>query len=279
MTKITLRYAVFLFLVLSVCVSQTNAEQFNQDFTGQKIIVGGTGDSQKLLRVIAKTLEKKLIGGKIEIPDTVGSSGGIKALVAGRIDLARVARPILQNEEKYNLTYLLFAKNPVVFVTHPSVSKITNLKFSDILKIYSGQINNWENVGDKKHKIYPVTREPGDASVKILTKVFPNFKVNDNAVKVIFSNPATIDALVKNEHTIGFLPLSNVQNTNLRVMNLNGIAPTFINVQNGTYQLAMPLGIVYKKKPKGLAKVFIEFLYSKEGQKIISNFGAIPISR
>ncbi|HFD32206.1 MAG TPA: hypothetical protein ENJ28_05805 [Gammaproteobacteria bacterium] len=272
-------FAVFLYLIGFLSSFSVFAEQFDQDFSGQKIIIAGTGDSQKLLRNIARELESKLKGGKIEIPDTVGSTGGIKALLAGRADLARVARPLLENEKKYNLTYLLFAKNPVVFVTHPSVAQIHNLKIQDIMDIYSAKITNWKSVGDKNHKIYPVTREPGDASVKILLKYRPDFHVNKKATKVIFSNPKTIEALVNHKYTLGFLPLSNVKGTNLRVMNLDGISPTIENVQSGKYPLTMPLGIVYKEKPQGLAKVFIDFLYSKKGQDIILDFGAIPIPR
>ena len=271
--------SLFFLLLTLLSIPQLHASEFNQDFSGQKIVVGGTGDSQKLLREIAKVLQDKLKGGEIEVPDTIGSTGGIKSLVAGRIDLARVARPLQPNEKKHNLTYLLFAKNPVVFVTHPSVSIIDNLQSDDVFGIYAGEIRNWNKLGDLDHKIYPVTREPGDASIKVLNEHLPEFKVNPSTSKTMFSNPETITALTTHKYTIGYLPLSNVKDTSLRIMQLDGVEPSPENVLNGRYKLTMQLAIVYKQKPEGLAKVFIDFLYSKQGQKIISDFGAIPIDR
>jgi len=63
----------------------------------------------------------------------------------------------------------------------------------------------------------------------------------------------------------------------LRILKVNGVYPSSENVLDGKYEITVPLGIVYKEQPKGLAKSFIDFIYSKEGQKIITRMGAIPV--
>ena len=102
---------------------------------GEKIIIGGTGDSQELLRSLASAFEKSPGGGAIEVPDSIGSGGGIKALIAGKIDLARVARPLKEGEEKLGLVYLSFAMNPVVFVIHPGLTGIDSITTEQIIGI------------------------------------------------------------------------------------------------------------------------------------------------
>lgn len=248
-------------------------------FDDQKIIVGGTGDSQQLIRSLARGLLKRLKGGEIEVPDSIGSSGGIRALIEDRIELARTARPLQQKEKSRGLKEQLFAFNPIVFVVHPSVVNIDNLNTQDILDIYSGKIKNWLELGSTDHKIYPVTREPDDSSLSILEKNLAGFKGSNivNA-KTIYNTPETIETLNKHRFTIGFTALSEVKNSRLRVMKLDGVYPSAENIQNGSYKLVIPLSIVYKEKPVGLTRAFIDFLFSNEGKKIIRDFGAIPAS-
>lgn len=273
-------YRTFLFLASSIFF--TVAFQGNtlaQDNSGQKIIVGGTGDSQKLLRKVAGALQEKIGSNTIVIPDTIGSTGGIKALIAGKIDLARVARPLKTEEKSRGLNYLLFARAPVVFVVHPSVSDLNDITSENLSGIYQGEITDWKQLGSIRHKIYPVARESRNSSYKIIKKNFPDFRVNRETTKTLYNNTETLQALESNPYTIGFMPLNDTIGTNLRVLKFNGIKASDENVRSGKYPLAMPLGIVYKNKPTGLAKIFIDFLYSPEGQKVITEFGAIPINR
>ena len=74
----------------------------------EKIVIAGTGDSQSLLRVLAGDFEKSHPGTAIEIPDSIGSGGGIKATAMGKCDLGREARGIKDKEKKYGLKYRLF---------------------------------------------------------------------------------------------------------------------------------------------------------------------------
>jgi phosphate transport system substrate-binding protein len=255
----------------------TKASKVISGYEGRKITIAGTGDSEQLLRVLAKSLEEKLKGCKIEVPDSIGSGGGIKALVAGKVDLARVARPLKMNEEKSGLTYKLFAKSPVVFVINPSVTNIDNITTEQIIGIYSGSIINWQELGIQYGKIYPVTRETGDSSLKIINKNISDFeKISTKVAKTIYNTPQTIDALVRHRNTIGFAPMSAVAGTKLRILKVDGIYPSIENVSNGKYRLVVPLGIVYKEEPAGLTRKFIDFLYSDQGQRIIIENGAVP---
>ncbi len=63
----------------------------------QRVTICGTGDSQAMLRSLALAYEKQHPGVSIDVPDSNGSSGGIKATASGKCDLGRVARPLQEN--------------------------------------------------------------------------------------------------------------------------------------------------------------------------------------
>ncbi len=253
------------------------ADQVIRGFAGHKIVVSGTGDSQELLRKAAKALQDRLGGGEIEVPDSIGSGGGIRAVAAGKIDLARVARPLKESEKKLGLTYKCFAKAPIVFVVHPSVTGVENITSEEITGIYSGKISVWGRLGGKDQKIYAITREAGDSSRTVLNRHLPGFKdIAKPAAKVIYSTPEAVATLVRHTKTIGFLPMPMVVDTELKVLKVDGVYPSAENVRSGRYNLMISLGIAYKGELTGLAKRFVDFLYSKEGKRLIAEHGAVP---
>jgi phosphate transport system substrate-binding protein len=266
-------------LVLLMSLADAKAKEANEPnaVSAAKIVIGGTGDSQELLRALTAAFMKTQGGCKIEVPDSVGSSKGIKAVASGQIDLARVARLLNEEEKKSGLTYLLFAKSPIVFAVHPSVEDINNITTEQILGIYSGKITDWSQLGTKAGKIYPLTRESGDSSLSVLNIKLPGFaEINNPAAKVVYTTPANVAALEGHKNTIGFVPLSAIVGAQLRVLKVNGVYPSVENIHDGKYELFVPFGIVYKEKPKELTQKFIDFIYSKDGQKMITAMGAIP---
>jgi phosphate transport system substrate-binding protein len=276
MKKISMLIVVMvLFMSLAIVLASEPNKPNNSSIP--KIVVGGTGDSQKLMRTLAKALMEKLGSGIIEVPDSIGSKGGIRAVSDGQIDLARVARPLKEDEKKLGLTYELFAKSPVVFAVNSSAADINNITTEQIIGIYSGKIKDWSQLGVQAGKIYPIFRESGDSSLLVLEEKMPGFAdINAPAAKTIYSTPEAVAALTEHKGTIGFIPLSMAVGTQLRILKVNGVYPSIENVLDGKYEIVTPFGIVYKKQPKGLAKSFIDFIYSKEGQEIITRMGAIP---
>ena len=256
------------------------ADKILKGFYDQKIIVAGTGDSQELLRELAKALEMKLGSGEIEVPDSIGSSGGIRALAEGKIDIARVARPLKESEEKQGFTYKLFAKAPVVFAVHPGLTAINNITTEEIISIYSGKVNQWDDIGNHSGKIYVVMREQDDSCHKILDNMLPGFADITNPVgKTFYTTPEAVAAIEGHKNTIGFVPLPATVGAKVKVLKVDGLYPSVESVQNEEYKFAVPLAVVYKGQLKGLAKRFVDFLYTEEAQRIIIEMGTIPVKQ
>ena len=243
----------------------------------EKIVLSGTGDSQDLFRVMALAFEKANPGVKVEIPDAIGTNGGIKATAEGRCDLGRTARALNDNEKQYNLNYRVFANSPVVFALNPGVKGVSNITSEQIVGIFSGKITSWSELGGENKKIYMVQREKGDSCRGILENNIPGWKeIKQFPGEEIFTTPEAVAIVARYAGTIGYLPLSMVKSTNLIMIKVDGVYPSLDNVINGSYKLLIPLGLVWKGELKGTAKNFVDFIFSPAGKEIIMENGGFP---
>lgn len=241
----------------------------NSLITQEKIIVGGTGACQDLVRALAKAFmsENK---GTVEVPDSIGSGGGIKATLNDSINIGRVAR-VLTDAEKKDLNYKEFALSPIVFGTVSDVG-IANLSSADICKIYTGEINNWKQVGGKELKIYVIGREKEDSSLTEIVKSlngFADVKFADNVI-IALKDQEMIEKIKGKEGTIGFGTLSNFKASGLKLFSIDNAAPTLSNAQSGKYKIFSTFAFVYKNLT-GLSKTFTDYVFSSKGKKIIND--------
>lgn len=242
------------------------------------ITIAGTGDSQHLLRQLAINFQNKYPDTHIIVPNSVGSGGGIKLLLAGRADLARIARPLKPKEQAEGLHSRIFAYSPVVFVANlptPCVKNISGEQFTDILL---GKITNWNQLGDcPDHKIYVANREEGDSSKTILEKQIPSInEIQQPVGRTIYSTPEAYDTLSQYQYSFGYLPKSQIQKNTLTILAFENVSASAENVQNGRYKLAVPLGIVWKNQPTGLTKQFLDYLSSPEAVKLMQKLNSVP---
>ncbi len=239
----------------------------------EMLTIAGTGDSQVLVRALAEKFEAKYPDVHVIVPDSVGSGGGIKALIQGKSNLARVARPLTEEELSHGLHYTLFAQSPVVFVVHPSVTGVKNLSYAQIVSIYSGQITNWQQLGGQDKKIYVVNRESGDSSRTIMDRIIPGFKSIDPFVgKVFYTTSEAREALIKYPDTIGYLPMTMVAGTKLRLLSIDNVVPTSHTVVKGVYSLSVPLALVSRKVRTDMEQEFLNFLFEAAGQEALAGF-------
>ncbi len=243
------------------------------------LTIAGTGDSQVLLRTVARAFMDRYPDITVQVPDSIGSGGGIKALLTGSCSLARVARPLKEQEKRAGLTYLLFARAPVVFAIHPSVTGVRDLTYEQILGIYTGRIRTWDRLGGPAgRKIYVANREAGDSSRRVLESFLPGFRnIRAMVGETIYTTPETVAILSTTPFTIGYVPLSATAGSDLLVPSLNGFAPTKETVASGEYPLAIPLALVWKEEPDAPQRLFLDFLLGPEGSRIIQAHGAFPV--
>ena len=244
----------------------------------EKLVIAGTGDSQVLLRKLSVLFEKKYPAIDVVVPDSVGSGGGVKALIKETADLARTARPLKSKENTHGFTQVLFALSPIVFVSHPDLSGVDDITMDQVVQIYQGNIRNWNVMGGDDHKIYPVDREPGDSSRKILeahlSSSYGKFKQITSVGKVFFTTTETAETIARNPYTIGYLPLSLALEKQLHIFSIDSVFAR----QPGSKPYPF-MTTFYLVKPKDVgrtAEAFLSFIKGKEAKDLMLSLGTIP---
>lgn len=91
-----------------------------------------------------------------------------------------------------------------------------------------------------------------------------------NKTDVVLTNVAG------NESAIGYVSLGSLNET-VKAVQVDGVEATVENVKSGDYILSRPFNIATKGEPTGVAKDFINFIMSAEGQAIVEEEGYIKI--
>ena len=81
----------------------------------------------------------------------------------------------------------------------------------------------------------------------------------------------------KNVNGFGVSGISSARKRNFKLLKLDGKAPTYENIKNGSYALYRPLYLVIRRGNKDpLVRDFIKYALSNEGQNIIRKQGTVP---
>ena len=243
--------------------------------SAEEISIVGTGSGTIILQALADAFMQEHPDVTITIPESIGSGGGIKAVGRDEFLLGRIARGIKEKEQPYGLTYLEYAKMPIVFYVNTSVG-LEDLSIQQIVDVYSGAVSNWKEIGGEDAKMRVVTREEGDSSLSVLLKLFPGFKdisITSKA-KTTFSDPETEETVLNTAHTIAYGSYPNVKAIDVQILSVDGKKP---NAED--YPYVGPLALIYKEANyTGMIKEFIDFISSDTGREAIVQSGGIPVT-
>ncbi len=278
----------FILLVLSTLVIPAHA------FAG-KITVKGSDTMVVLAQRWAEEYMKTNADARIQV--TGGGSGtGIAALINGTTDIANSSREIkpgeimqAQNETGQIPFHFKVAMDALSVVTN-SANSIEELALKQILGIYTGQINNWSEVGGNNAPIIRYCREsnsgtyvffkenvlknmdyaadcqtmPGTSAVAEAVSRDPN-GIGYGGVSYFLTRPDTkILSIKKDENTSAVNPVKNGK-------------IDFSVVYSGEYPIARYLNCYTLGNPTGEIKEYLEWTLGPQGQSIAEEVGYIPL--
>jgi len=233
------------------------------------------------MELIADAFEKSHPGIKVKILPSLGSTGGIKAVLGDAIDIGLSGRPLNDDERNQGALATEYAKSPFVFITNKS-NPMSGLYSHELAEIYEGEITAWPDGA----RIRLVLRPAADVDTSMLEQISPEMS---RAVKIAIACPGKIVAITNQESdafvekipgSLGTSTLTQVvfEKRNVKMLALDGVMPSVKHLGQGSYPLAKRFFIVTKSKPSVLARTFIDFLRSREGGKILSESGNIVLA-
>ncbi|WP_460081961.1 PstS family phosphate ABC transporter substrate-binding protein [Roseibium sp. LAB1] len=237
--------------------------------------VVGTGDGLEMLQEIGAGFVKSNPDINLDIPPSIGSGGGIAAVSSGTERLGRVARPLKDSEVENGLVYLPIAKIPSAIFTHPSTG-IKELTSDELVKLYSGDITNWSELGGADLRVRLVRREDADSTLQVLQATMPGWTDLQFSPrsKTALTTQEAISSAREVEGAIAFGPYSKSLEEGLSVLKIDGHHPT----EDG-YPSSGTLALIYKEGTLDEEmKAFIDFAQSGQAHTLISNYGGVPVS-
>ena len=188
-------------------------------------------------------------------------------------------------ENQTTFEYTPIGTEAFVFFVHKD-NPITNLTTKQIKDIYSGKITNWKDVGGKNEKIAAFQRNEGSGSQSMLKRFMDDTPITDAPTETVNDLMAGIIEQVADykskTNSIGFsfryYVEGIIKNPDIKMISIDGAAPTSENIRNGSYPILTPIyAVTYKENQNGNVDKLLEWILSDEGQYIINETGYVGI--
>jgi phosphate transport system substrate-binding protein len=243
--------------------------------------IGGSGFALETMRILAGVYRQNHPEVAITVFPSLGSSGGIKAIMAGDLDIAISSRPLKEKEQGQSLKVMAFCKTPLVFVVHPQVEK-KSISTEELAKIYGGEIQSWPDGS----RIRLVLRPKLETDTTVIMGLSPAIKVAvADAMKrqgmiLKITDQENLDALAKTPGGLGGATLNQLlsEQRQLKILALNGLTPSNGTLAEGSYPLSKTLYLVIGPGTSPAARQFLEFIASDQGEKILSQYGNLRLT-
>lgn len=218
-----------------------------------------------------------------------GSGVGINSIMNGECDIANASRDIRSREISAarangvnpveiaigidGLSVIVNEKNPV-----------TKLTPEQIGAIYRGDIKNWNQVGGPNRPISLYGRQPSSGTFVFFREVVVKAEYAPG-MRQMTGTSAIIQAINTDEGGIGYVGVGYLREaTGVKAVAVKNAKGEFVSpleeekVNAGLYPLTRPLYQYTAGRPKGDARLFIEFELSPKGQEIVKEEGFFPVS-
>lgn len=147
----------------------------------------------------------------------------------------------------------------------------------------SDATSDWDETSD----VTIVSREDGSGTRGAFIELFGIEEKQDDGTKVdmtttdaqITNNTSVmLTTVADNEYAIGYVSLGSL-NDSVKALKIGGAEATAENIENGSYKVSRPFNIAVKKDLNNkVAKDFMSFIMSTEGQKVVADETYIAVA-
>jgi phosphate transport system substrate-binding protein len=159
-------------------------------------------------------------------------------------------------------------------------NKVETLTREQIMKIFTGKITNWEQVGGWPGPIAMYARKDGSGTLDTFTQLVLKGAAMPSTVKRIEDSRELSDAVARDPDAIGFIGMSYVgeaKAVNIRECNLV-YPPNSFNAKTEEYPLARRLFLYAPQiRNKGIDS-FLDYINTDEAQRVVARNGFVDLS-
>jgi phosphate transport system substrate-binding protein len=238
--------------------------------------IGGTGAAVGAIIQVAAAFQKKHPDVRFVFPPSLGSTGGIKAVIAGALDVGLNSRPLTEAERGHGLVVTEYARTPLLLVTsHKGTPGDFTLK--QIASLYNVDLRSYPD----GTPIRLVMRPDVEIDIHLVRGLSPEIDAAvlraqaREGMSVAVNDQDNAEMLVKTRGAIGWMTMAQLISENLELapLPINHIMPVQANFASGKYPLFRSISVVTAAQSTPLVKAFLEFLASAEGRATLSKNG------
>lgn len=251
-------------------------EALSADYiTGSGCSVSNVG----YLTDLAKEYEKRT-GVKVLVRGG-GTVVGIEDLRNGKVDFAASCRT-RETGDPEDVKFIQVAWDALVFIVHKS-NPIENISLDDARFAYEGKITIWKQLKGNNIplRIFIARSKKGLSGVEAsINQLVLNGKEPAELPNTIFVPSTGIVEQMVEDTPGGFAAtgFTSARKRKVKMLKVNGVFPTKMNIINKKYTLKRPLFILIPNKPKPEVKKFVDFVLSKDGQQFIGSLGVVSLT-
>ena len=210
-----------------------------------------------------------------------GTVKGIRALIAGTVDIAAASRPLKPAEARQLVEHqgtlgyaVLTARDALSVYLHPD-NPVTELSLDEVRGIFTGDIRRWSEVGGHDTDIEVLNRNPASGSRLFLAEHVLGGRAYLRGARTLPTTSAVVAAVRGNPNAIGYGGFGYLEG--VRPCAIAGVSPSAEHVRDGTYPVARYLYLYTAVPPRGVVKELVDWVLSTEGQALVASVGYVPL--
>lgn len=283
MKSVYLLAVLALILVFSTACGNKNNES-GSDGGGKasgSIVVSGSSAMQPLVAAAAEEFKTDNPDADIQV-QAGGSGTGLSQVAEGAV---QIGNSDVFAEEKEGIPADKLVDHQIAVVgmsaaVNPEVG-VKNLSKEDLIKVFTGKVKNWKEVGGKDQKIALINRPDSSGTRATFVKYALDGQTPaEGAATEDSSN--TVQKLIKETPgAIGYLAFSYfTDKSGITPLSIDGVKPTEENVQKGKFPIWAYEHSYTKGEPNKLTKEFLDYMKSDDIQNgLVPDQGYIPVSK
>ena len=238
------------------------------------IKLAGSTSMEKLCEAMSESFMEKNPGVTVTVEYT-GSGAGLESLAAGSVDIGNASRGLKDEEKASGEVENIVAIDGIAVITNKSCS-IKDVTSKDLVKIYTGEITDWAELGGEEQPIIVIGREAGSGTRDAFEELLEVKDVCAYAQE-LDSTGAVLAKVGTTPGAIGYVSLDVVDDT-VSGLKIDGVEPTEEEILAGNYMLQRPFVMATKgeiSEQNELVQTWFNYINSDDGKEVIKQVGLI----